>query len=128
MLELSTLAEINRHEGFEAGDRALQQLARSVERALTGLTATAGRFSGCRLAIVLPGSGHQGAAATAAQVADGYNGDLRTGVAVWQHGDHGSDVLARARLALADRPTVERLSLPRARHRRSVGRGLHPRP
>jgi hypothetical protein len=31
---------------------------------------------------------------------DGARPPIRTSVAVWQHGDHGEDVLARARLAL----------------------------
>jgi diguanylate cyclase (GGDEF)-like protein len=109
MVELSNLSEINRREGYAAGDQALQELAHAVERVLDGMTATAGRFSGRRLAIVLPAAGHNVAAAVAARVAEGFNHGrppVRTGIAVWQHGDHGEDVLARARLALDETPAV----------------------
>jgi diguanylate cyclase (GGDEF)-like protein len=103
MVELTNLREINRREGYAAGDQALQQLGIAVERALDGVAATAGRFSGRRLAVVLPGAGHHTATAIAARVVEGFDGGeapVRAGVAVWQHGDHGEDVLARAKLAL----------------------------
>ena len=103
MLELATLPEINQAEGYAAGDRALRELAQAVERSLDGLTATAGRFSGRRLAVVLPDTGYQGAALIARRIAEGFDGihpPLRTGLAVWQQGDQGADVIARARLAL----------------------------
>jgi diguanylate cyclase (GGDEF)-like protein len=103
MTELTTLSEINRREGYAAGDSALHQLALALEGALGGITATAGRFSGRRLAVVLPDTGHAAASAIAAQVDESFDGALppiRTSVAVWRHGDHGEDVLARARLAL----------------------------
>jgi diguanylate cyclase (GGDEF)-like protein len=112
MVELTTLSEINRREGYRAGDRALHELGLAIEGALADAAGTAGRFSGRRLAVVLPDAGHTAAAALAARVAeacDGVQPPIRTAVAVWQHGDHGEDVLARARLALdeslqADRP------------------------
>jgi diguanylate cyclase (GGDEF)-like protein len=103
MIELTTLSEINRREGYAAGDSALHQLALALEGALGGITASAGRFSGRRLAVVLPDTGHAAARAIAARVAESFDGarpPIRTSVAVWQHGDHGEDVLARARLAL----------------------------
>ena len=103
MLELATLPEINRDEGYAAGDQALRELAHSVERSLDGKAATAGRFSGRRLAVVLPDTGYHGAALIARRIAEGFDGmhpPLRTGLAVWQHGDQGADVIARARLAL----------------------------
>ena len=37
---------------------------------------------------------------------DGAHPPVRTGVAVWQQGDHGEDVLARARLALDAAPAA----------------------
>ena len=78
-------------------------------RALDGVAATPGRFSGRRLAVVLPGTGHQGASAIAARVAAGFDGThppIRTAVAVWHNGDHGADVLARALLALDAAATI----------------------
>ena len=112
MAELTTLSHINRSEGYAAGDHALRELGRAVERALAGMSATAGRFSGRRLAIVLPGAGHEAAAAVAVRLAEGFddwNPEIRTAVAVWRNGDHGEDVLARARLELemADVPAAD---------------------
>jgi diguanylate cyclase (GGDEF)-like protein len=109
MVELMTLTEINRRQGYAAGDEALQELGLAVERALDGVAATAGRYSGRRLAVVLPNTGYQAATALAARVAEGFDGahpPVRTGVAVWQQGDHGVDVLARARLALDAAPAA----------------------
>ena len=109
MVELMTLREINRREGYAAGDEALQELGLAVERALDGMAATAGRYSGRRLAIVLPDTGYHAATALATRVAEGFDGvhpPVRVAVAVWQQGDHGEDVLARARLALDAAPTT----------------------
>ena len=47
--------------------------------------------------------------AVAARVAAGFDGShppIRTAVAVWHNGDHGADVLARARLALDAAATI----------------------
>ena len=109
MAELTALSQINRVEGYAAGDHALRELGQAIERALNGMTATAGRFSGRRLGVVLPGTGHQAATAIATRVAEGFDGahpPIRTAVAVWQNGDHGEDVLARARLTLDVAPAV----------------------
>jgi len=109
MVELLSLSEINKREGYAAGDRALQELGQALGRALDGLAATPGRFSGRRLAVVLPGTGHQAASAVAARVAEGFDGShppIRTAVAVWHNGDHGVDVLARAKLALDAAATI----------------------
>ena len=102
--ELPNLAEINRREGYAAGDRALTELARAIEGCLAGVPSTAGRFSGRRLAVVLPGAGQQRATAVAERIERSFDGSgpvPRTAVAVWQHGDHGSEVLGRARRALS---------------------------
>ncbi|HZN89524.1 MAG TPA: HD domain-containing phosphohydrolase [Thermoleophilaceae bacterium] len=103
MVELPELHEINRREGYAAGDLTLQIAARALERALAAEPATIGRFSGRRLGAILPGTGHHAAAeyGSAVQAALAKEGQrARIGVAVWQHGDHGEDVFARARLAL----------------------------
>ena len=44
MVELLTLADINRREGYASGDRALQELGHAVGRALDGVAATPGRL------------------------------------------------------------------------------------
>ena len=103
LVELTELHEINRREGYAAGDLTLQIAARALERALAAEPATIGRLSGRRLGAILPGTGHHaatdyGAAVQAALAKEGQR--ARIGVAVWQHGDHGEEVFARARLAI----------------------------
>ena len=59
--------------------------------------------------MVLPATGHHAATAVAARVAEGFDGThppIRTAVAVWHNGDHGVDVLARARMALDAAATI----------------------
>jgi diguanylate cyclase (GGDEF)-like protein len=109
MVELSELSMINRREGYAAGDMALQTAARALERSLAGEPATVGRYSGRRLAVVLPGTDHTVASehgATLLKQLERSAPRVRVGVAVWQHGDHGEDVFARARLALEATPAV----------------------
>jgi GGDEF domain-containing protein len=110
-VELSELAMINRREGYAAGDMALQAAARGLERALAGEPATIGRYSGRRLAVVLPSDD-----ATASEREAGLverleqlqrsGPRIRVGVGHWQPGDCGEDVFARARLALEATPAA----------------------
>jgi len=109
MVELSELSEINRREGYAAGDVALQTAARALERTLAGEPATVGRYSGRRLAVVLPGSGHSDASRQGSRLVEELERSgarVRVGLAVWQHGEHGEDVLARARLDLEAAPAA----------------------
>jgi diguanylate cyclase (GGDEF)-like protein len=112
VVELSELSMINRRESYAAGDMALQAVARGLERTMAGEPATIGRYSGRRLAVVLPGAGDTGAAARGAQMVEQLEHleragpRVRVGVAHWQPGDHGEDVFARARLALEATPAV----------------------
>jgi len=109
MVELSELSSINRREGYAAGDMALQTAARALERTAAGQPATVGRYAGRRLAAVLPGSGHSAASELGARLLEELEHAgprVRLGIAVWQHGEHGEDVFARARLALEATPAV----------------------
>ena len=108
VVELSELAMINRREGYAAGDMALQTAARALERAVASQPATVGRYSGRRLAAVLPQTG-QSASEDGARLLEELERSgarVRVGVAVWQEGDCGEDVFARARLALEATPAV----------------------
>jgi len=103
MVEVTDLPEINRRDGYAAGDAALYEVARALEEAIATTTATPGRYSGRRLAAIVPKSGQ----ATGTAIADGLLrrlGDdgpvVRAAVAVWQHGDRGAAVLSRARVGL----------------------------
>jgi diguanylate cyclase (GGDEF)-like protein len=112
MIELSDLSTINRRESYAAGDMALQAAARALERTMAGEPATIGRYSGRRLAVVLPGTGNAGPAERGAQIVEQLEQlersgpRVRVGVAQWQPGDHGEDVFARARLVLEATPAV----------------------
>ncbi len=107
-MELSELATINRREGYAAGDTALQTAARALERAVAGEPSTVGRYSGRRLAAVLPQSGHSAAGheARLQEALEACGTRVRVGVGLWQEGDCGEDVFATARLALEATPTA----------------------
>jgi diguanylate cyclase (GGDEF)-like protein len=109
MVELSELSTINRRGGYAAGDMALQTAARALERTLAAQPATVGRYSGRRLAVIFPHSGHSDASRHGARLVDELEAAgprVRVGVAVWQYGESGEDVLARARLALQVAPVA----------------------
>jgi len=111
IVELSELAMINRREGYAAGDMALQAAARALERTLAGEPATIGRYSGRRLAVVLPGTdttASERGVTLVEQLEQFERSGPRVRVAVghWQPGDSGEDVFARARLALAATPAA----------------------
>lgn len=103
MVEIPQLAAINRSEGYGAGDATLYEVARALEEALASTAAIAGRYSGRRLAAILPRSGEAAARAAADRLVgllDRRGIVVRVATAVWQHGDHGEAVLSRARAGL----------------------------
>lgn len=103
MVEVRDLPEINRRDGYAAGDAALYEVARALEEAIATTTATPGRYSGRRLAAIVPKSGQSTATAAVDRMLarlDVNGPDVQAAVAVWQHGDHGEAVLSRARLTL----------------------------
>jgi diguanylate cyclase (GGDEF)-like protein len=109
MVEVCDLPEINRRQGYAAGDAALYEVARVLEEALATTTATAGRYSGRRLAAIVPKSGQTAGTAVVDRLHVGLEGGsaiVRAAVAVWQHGDRGETVLSRARLELERDPAL----------------------
>ena len=103
MVELSDLAGINRRQGYAAGDAALCEVARALEQVMPGTRATAGRYSGRRLAAILPDSGHHAGTAAVERLMGAIDDGgpvVRAAVTVWHQGDGGETVLSRARLAL----------------------------
>ena len=100
MVELCDLERINRRDGYGAGDAALYDVARALEEAVAETTGVAGRYSGRRLAAILPKTGQSGATAVIHRLSRRIHAEepgVRTAVAVWQRGDHGDEVLLRAR-------------------------------
>ena len=57
MLGLPRLGEINRRDGYAAGDRELREVARAVARAGDRCGGTACRHGGSRFALIVPGAG-----------------------------------------------------------------------
>ena len=99
MVELTNLEQINRTDGYRAGDDALQAVARAVEQVGSGFAGTAARFSGKCIALLAPGVDE----ASVDQVADDISSRLVDGpsvhvsTAVWRRGDTGDDVIARSK-------------------------------
>ena len=103
MVEVCDLPEINRRDGYAAGDAALFGVARALEEAIATTPAIPGRYSGRRVAAIVPKGGQTLGTAVADELlrrlTDG-GPVVRAAVAVWQRGDHGEAVLSRARLGL----------------------------
>jgi diguanylate cyclase (GGDEF)-like protein len=98
-VELTSLAAINDHHGHASGDRLLVRAARVLER----LTAIGGgipcRYSGKRLAVVMPECAEDELLTLVQQLGAGLSNEdveTRIGAATWQPGDSGRDVVARA--------------------------------
>jgi HD-GYP domain-containing protein (c-di-GMP phosphodiesterase class II)/GGDEF domain-containing protein len=101
LIELTDLPAINERDGYAAGDRALVAAARAIERVAARHGGVGCRYSGRRLAVLLPG--REPAPWLNAEVAAELKSEgVRAGIAVviWQPGDTGRDVIGRARAAL----------------------------
>jgi len=104
LMQLARLSEVNASDGYAAGDAAIQDAARAVQRAASRSGGIACRHSGRRLALLAPEADATAAAELAREIKlDLGDGGPRvvTGVAAWEDGDSGEQVVARARLALA---------------------------
>ena len=103
MVELTDVAHLNQLEGYAAGDEAIRAVARAVQRAAVRCGGTACRYSGRRVALVVPeaddGVVDNVRDEIAAGLADGPR--VVVGAALWHEGDSAFDVVARARLALS---------------------------
>jgi diguanylate cyclase (GGDEF)-like protein len=102
LVELSEIATLNRQEGYAAGDRAIQEVARAVQQAAARCGGTACRYGGRRLGITAPEADELIAERLAAELkADLSKGQVvRTAVAAWEPGDAGDDVIGRAYVRL----------------------------
>jgi diguanylate cyclase (GGDEF)-like protein len=104
--ELTELGQLNQVDGYPAGDEAIRMAARAVQRCAVRCGGTACRYSGRRLALIVPGVDQakvdEVVADLIGSLADGPR--VAVGAAAWRDGDSGGDVVARARLALAPAP------------------------
>ena len=99
LVQLDELERLNQEGGYAAGDEAIQDVARAVERAGKAWGATACRLSGRCLALLVTGAGDE----VVDRLVEQLGGELADGpavrlsCAVWRPGDSGDDVIARAR-------------------------------
>lgn len=104
MLGLTGLDEVNRRDGYAAGDEELKAAARVLSRAADDCRGTACRHGGARFALVMPNAGLSEAEGLAAKVASDLAAEARPAQAVavaWQPGESGDDVVRRGRRVLA---------------------------
>jgi GGDEF domain-containing protein len=104
--ELLELTQLNQVEGYDAGDAAIKSVARTVENVALRFGASCARYSGRRLAVMIPGGDPDAPAEFVSATSDALATGPRValGCAEWRPGDSGFDVIARARLAL--RPAI----------------------
>jgi HD-GYP domain-containing protein (c-di-GMP phosphodiesterase class II) len=104
LLELTGMEELNRREGYAGGDAAIRTVARLVQEVASRHGATACRYSGRRLGILVRDA--RSAELLAAEVvsrvsAAGSGPGVRAATAVWRPGQSGADVIGEARAGLA---------------------------
>nr|MBA3364478.1 HD domain-containing protein [Actinomycetota bacterium] len=103
LFEVTEIDAINRAEGYAAGDEAIRATARAVQREAARRGGSAYRYSGARLALILPGAddveARHVASSLAAELYD--EPSVRCGVGAWRTADTGQDVVDRARNEVA---------------------------
>ena len=99
MIEIDGIRELNATEGYVAGDRAIRAAGQALQRAAVRCGGTACRYSGHRLALIMPGSddkeSEECARSIVADLPDGPR--VLWGAATWRPGLSGDDVIAEAR-------------------------------
>ena len=100
LVDLADIAEVNSLRGYAAGDDEIRATARVLQTIAAKRQAVACRYSGNRLALLVPDSDEASiellAAETAIEVGDG----SRTSSSAWRPGDSGDAVVTRARAGL----------------------------
>jgi diguanylate cyclase (GGDEF)-like protein len=102
VLELVDIAELNRREGYAAGDKTIVGVARVLDRVAARAGGTAARLGGRRLGLIVPRAGEE----EAAGLLDELGHELEQGPsarvarATWTAGERGSEVVDRARAGL----------------------------
>ena len=100
--ELASLEEMNRRDGYAAGDEVIKDAASCVQSVAIRHGASAARMSGRRLALVCPEADEAQARTIAEEINTEIGGRYaaRFASACWASGESGEDVLSRARAAL----------------------------
>lgn len=107
LVELTGIEEINERSGYTVGDEKIRDAAQTVQSAAARLGGTAYRHGGNRLAMVVLGLDASSARTIAAEVSAGIEDGVgaRVATAIWNPGDSGDAVIARARTGL-EQPTL----------------------
>lgn len=99
IVELSGLDEVNRLRGYAAGDEKIREAAQVPQKIAARRRATACRYGGNRLALLVPGD-ETSTDLLASEIANEVGDSSRTAFSAWRPGDDGNAVLARARAGL----------------------------
>jgi diguanylate cyclase (GGDEF)-like protein len=101
---LNGVGDKNRDDGWKAGDDSLCEAARVIEEAANDCGGTACRYEGCQFALIIPHAGRAEAEPVASRLTmelaeKGHS--ARVGLAVWQDGLSGDEVIAAATAPMA---------------------------
>jgi diguanylate cyclase (GGDEF)-like protein len=101
LVELKGVSEVNRLRGYAAGDEEIRAAARTLQEIAARRGATACRYGGSRLALVVPDIDEVSAELLAAETAAEIGRDSRAAAATWRPGETGDAVVSRARAGLS---------------------------
>ncbi|MEA2496450.1 MAG: hypothetical protein QOJ29_4361 [Thermoleophilaceae bacterium] len=93
------LGDRNREDGWASGDEVLRAAARAVDAAATDCGGLACRYDGCSFMVLIPKAGREQAEPIASQLTMTLAENAqaaRVGLALWQEGLTGDDVIAAA--------------------------------
>ena len=124
IVTLTAIGEINRRDGYRAGDETIQAAARAVEQASASLGGTACRYSGTSFGLVTRRDGE--AVRRELERAVAAITPARVAVAEWRQEVDGEHLVAEARAAARSRPAdggVPDALLHRARERTGADSG-----
>jgi HD-GYP domain-containing protein (c-di-GMP phosphodiesterase class II) len=104
LIQLVDLAEVNRREGYAAGDSLIRAAARSAQRTALRFGGSVYRESGRRIGVLVRGLDEAGAQKLARELyAEFLLGPaVRVAAAASRAGDRGDDVIERARVQLEE--------------------------
>ncbi|MCW2979908.1 MAG: Diguanylate cyclase, domain, partial [Solirubrobacterales bacterium] len=102
LVELTDLGKLNRRDGLESGDAALVAAAHVITHAADQVEGSACRYSGARLALLIPAADSTSEAVLTLlrDQLEALDGQPRCAATAWRPDEEGHDVLARAREAL----------------------------
>jgi len=115
LFALAGVAELNRSQGYAAGDAAIKTVAQAVDAAAVRHGGTGARHGGRRLALLVPGADEERMKQVVAEVLAAVRDvDVRMGVAAWRPAEAGDDVIARARAGLEGQGVAAPAATPSA--------------